>query len=245
MREIWLEAGESLFRAGEPATTYFFLVDGTVRLGTAMRTAPDETVGWLDAVLERPRSADATAEGAVHVFEIPISDFTAVVEDSLDLSMGMLEERARKVDAMVPATPRPVRETSTAEPTDDSFARTMVTLREAGCLRTARTQTLASLAECATSISLRAGEAFTAGDNGLWLVARGLTECAERTYGAGMLVAGTGAFVERARPRLAKAVHDTDLLQIAFDDWFDVAEENFDLVRSTLVWIEEERQALG
>ena len=116
-------------------------------------------------------------------------------------------------------------------------------LRDAGCLRTARIQTLASLAECVTTVTLRAGEAFTAGDNALWLVARGLAETSEGTYGRGALVSGTGSFVERERPRPARVVEDTTLLHIAFDDWFDVAEESFDLVRSTLVWIEEERQA--
>lgn len=237
MRELRVAAGDVLFRAGEPATSYYLLVEGSLRVGAAQRSAPDETVGWLDAVLQRPRRADAVATEAAHVFEIPIADFTAVAEDSLDLSLGLVEERARRVQAMSPVRP------SRVLPTDDAFARTMVTLRDADCLRTARIQTLASLAEATTPIALGAGDLFTAGENGLWVVGNGLAESEGRRYGPGTVVGGTSAFLERARPRPATAVSPTQLLHVRFDDWFDVAEESFDLVRSTLVWIEEERES--
>lgn len=241
MREITLAPGATLFTAGDPAPSYYLLVAGSLALGPQTRTAPDETVGWLDAILERPRTATAQAITAVTAHEIPIADFTAVVEDSLDLSLGLIEERARRALAARPvslaAQPLPADLTVT-EP--DPFTRRLELLRRCGCMRYARIQTLASLAESAEQVVVDGP--FTAGNDTLWLVARGSVVAEERTYGPGSTVLGPGAFLDRAQPRPALA-RAAELVRLELDDWFDVAEESFDLVRSTLVWIEEERRA--
>lgn len=263
MREVRPPPGELLYQVGDSATTFYLLVEGSVVVRTEgverTRHAPDETLGWLDAVLERPRSHDARAGERAHLLEIPIADFNAVLEDSLDLSMSMIEDAARKTHALALASGPLLRASYTCkvhgsadtESVQSSYTRMVVSLRSAACLRHARMQTLASLASVADSIEVPAGGTMTLGEGALWLVMRGAIRLNEDedglqdTFEAGRIVGGAGAFVDRVRARPGQAVCETELLRIDFEDWFDVAEEHFDLVRSTLVWLEEEHERLA
>lgn len=262
MRELRPAPGTPLYAVGDAASTFFLLVEGDVVVTDhdreRKRRAPDETLGWLDAVLERPRTQAARAGERAHLLEIPIADFNAVIEDSLDLSMSMVEDAARKTHALAIASHPDLRRTCTGkvegseeDPAQSPYTRVLEALRSAACLHHARMQTLASLASTADSIEVPKGGSMTVGSGALWLVMRGALRLDDEASGvhdvfeAGRTVGGASAFLDRSRPRSAEALCETELLRIDFEDWFDVAEEHFDLVRSTLVWLEEEYERLA
>jgi len=254
MRELRPRSGEVIYRQGEHGASFYVLAEGRLRLetGSASRSlcGPRETLGWLDATLRRPRTHTAIAESNVTLLEVPVEDLRAVAEDSLELSMALIADAARRL-VEIRNRHRPHRGETSGKPIFDpvcggsDVTRALAVLRRVNCFANARMQSLVSLSEHARAVTVGAGDSFDAGNGALWVVSRGETTCHDRVAGPGGLVSDVETFLfERDEPRPCRALVNVNLIRIDLEDWINVAEEHFDIVQSTLIWIGCEQELL-
>lgn len=265
MREVRLRPGDLAYRLGEPSRHFYFVVSGRVRLerddAPPWEFGERSIIGALDATMDRPRSRDAVADTELVLLELPSEAWLEVLEDSIDMSIRAIEVVARGVhDLLLGAVARGlVRDSSPPRPREEAplpvalnLVDRILLLRRVTCLGRAGVQTLASLASVADEVVVEPGDALFAtgdADGAIFVVARGEIET-ERTepsivtrYGRGAMVAGPAALVDRDA-YAARATQRTLVLRFSREDWFDVMEEHFDLVRSTMISLAEEREGL-
>ena len=124
-------------------------------------------------------------------------------------------------------------------------------LHDTTAFKRAGIQALVSLAPVADELRISAGDTlFSAGEvtGVFFVVARGLIELEREQplrhyrFGPGSIVGGSAAFGDVERLYTARALRDTVLLRIREEDFFDVMEDHFDLARSVLGYIAQERE---
>ncbi len=100
-RMVWREypAGATILAEGDPSGPGYLVVSGSVRLSSARsdrrqqtlaRIGPGELVGEMTALLDRARTATATALEPVSAWEIPAEALRAAFRDDLRLAYSML-----------------------------------------------------------------------------------------------------------------------------------------------------------
>lgn len=260
-RDLRVHAGETIFRIGEPSELVYFVVSGSVRAdrpGFPSWTLGERSVvGILDAVLERPRSREATAITAARLLELSVSEWFEILEDSIDTAMRtvdtiasvLVDLRRQAREAPAPAPPD-----AAPRPASLSLVERIVVLRRVDCLRRAGVQTLATLAAHAEEVRFEPGDAPVAirgdaRDRAMFVIAHGEMETTSgppltrERFGRSEMLGGAAAFVERAGFE-ARAAQRTVALRVSAEDWFDVMEEHFDLTRSIVMSLVAEREVL-
>jgi CRP-like cAMP-binding protein len=120
-------------------------------------------------------------------------------------------------------------------------------------LRGGGVQALADLASASEEAFFESGEAILergAEGTHLHLIVGGEVDAsrvdpaARRSYGPGDIVCGVASFGSSAVPWEARARVATRVLSFSSELWFDLMEEHFDMVRSTLAAIAERRALL-
>jgi len=112
MQELHLASGEVLFRHGEPATRFFFVRRGQVKLA---RVSPDghekiieiiypgqtfaEAVMFIGTEGRYPVSGEAISDCELYAFEQQA--FLQVLRDSHEISFGMLASMSRRLHMLV------------------------------------------------------------------------------------------------------------------------------------------------
>jgi CRP-like cAMP-binding protein len=258
-RDLRVSAGERLYRADEPADRGYFVVSGSVRLdkpGFPSWILSDRAlVGMIDSLLERPRSREAIAVTALHLLEIPVSEWFEVMEDSVEMAMRGVDGIATDLLPLLRRAPGAVARALTDEgppPVSLNLVDQIVALRRVRCLQRAGVQTLATLAAHAEPVYIGPGDAPVSvriENRAMFMIAHGEMEVTYDTskvkerFGAGEMVGGATAFVEGAA-FAASATRPTLLLKVLAEDWFDVMEEHFDLTRSIVSALVLEREEL-
>lgn len=96
-------SGTSIVRAGDAATAFFVLVDGTARVlppkGPARRLGAGDFFGEMALLDDSPRSADVVADGEVLVMTISRNAFGKLLKSEPALAQELLRTLAARLRA--------------------------------------------------------------------------------------------------------------------------------------------------
>jgi CRP-like cAMP-binding protein len=259
--DVTLAAGEALYRAGEVSDHFFFLVSGQVTLsrpGAADSVFGErEVLGTLDAIAAKPHTHTALATKDARLLRIRVSDWAEVLEDNFDISTHAVTQLANRVLGLRTrppplggwgdSPPASARATSGLQVVDR-----ILRLRAVPTFARASTQALAALAQLGSTTFARTDELmFARGETkgNLVIIASGEVSMPWEgspeppRFGESSLLAG-GASLSDTPLADVRAVSPARAIVLPREDFFDVMEEHFDLVQSTIAALTEERQAL-
>jgi CRP-like cAMP-binding protein len=249
-----VEPGKRLFAQSEQPEYIFFVRDGRIRLerdGSSPWIFQGRSViGVFDALLDRPHTRTAVADSNLHLLKLRIEHWLDLLEDSFGLSRAALANAVATVAALearhwaAQAQPRGpvVVQTPVVEP-PLAFVERVAILMETRLLRGAGIQVLVELAESATELSFQPGDAIFqrgAPRGEVLLVLQGEVvgersdPAIEVLFGPGSFVGGVAGLGEAIAAWQARALTRVHVLSIRIEDWVDLMEEHFDLVRSAL-----------
>ncbi len=260
-----VRAGERIFTAGDPPDHLFLVRQGRLELlrdgqHGEIVVAPC-ALGMSDALAERPRSHTARALVPLQLVRVRVDAWLELLEDSFELTRMAVLRLARGVAALEEkrlasgGESAPVRWIG-LDSTDaklDVIERLAV-LMQAVPLRGSGAQPISDLASLCEEVSLDAGKGLfeqdTEGDRVFVLVDGRVEATRESPHavwrgGPGQVVCGMAAFAGSARNWRAQAVTRVRALVFRVDDWFDILEENFEMVRTTLATLAVEMDRAG
>lgn len=259
-----VEAGKRIFAQGEPPESIFFTREGRLRLerdGAAPWLFEGRTViGVFDAVLERPHARTAIAETDLHLLKLRVDHWLELLEDSFGLARAAVGNsvitvagvEARRwagqdaprgaVLAHVPPVEGPF-----------AFVERLAVLADVSLLRGAGIQVLVELADLMEEVTFEPGETiFERGNQRgeALLVLQGEAEGHRLgpelrvVFGPGSFVGGVASLGDPVAAWEARAMTRVRALSMRLEDWFDLMEEHFDLVRSALAALARQREAI-
>lgn len=255
--------GERIYSEGEPPDHFYMLRQGRLELVKTDR--PVEIVeaprafGMVDALVERPRTTSAVAASAVQLLRIRSDAWFELLEDSFELARTSVLALARATAALEERTwARGVPFSAPAPPVLDGSSGPLDIVQRAALLmqtpvfRGVGVQPVSDLAAAAEELQFSAGEHLFERDScdRVFVIIDGRIEADRRdplvTWhgGPGQIVCETVCFGGVASSWEARAVTRTRALSFGIDDWFDVLQENFEMVRATLATFARERERL-
>jgi CRP-like cAMP-binding protein len=249
-----VEPGKRLFARGEQPEYIFFVRDGRIRLerdGSSPWIFQGRSViGVFDALLDRPHTRTAVADSSLHLLKLRIEHWLDLLEDSFGLARAALGNAVSTVAALearhwaAQAQPRgPVVVQAPVVEPPLAFVERVAILMDTRLLRSAGIQVLVELAESATELSFQPGETLfqrgaPRGEVHLVLQGEVVGErsdpAIEVLFGPGSFVGGVAGLGESIAAWQARALTRVHVLSIRIEDWVDLMEEHFDLVRSAL-----------
>ena len=264
LEEEELAPGERVYAAGDPPDHFYVARQGRIELTRAGK--PAETLegpgafGMLDALAERPRSHSAYARTPLQLVRMRIDAWLELLEDSFDLArmsllgltraVGALEERVWASGRPLPRPAPPILEARGGEL---DVVERLAVLMHTPPLRGAGVQPLSDLAMACDEVTFAPGEhLFERGvpASRVFVLVDGSVEASRESPhvvwrgGCGQIVCGAASFGEHGADWEARAVARTRALVFGIDDWFDVMEENFEMVRATLAGLAIEHERL-
>lgn len=253
LEEEHLRAGEVLFRAGDSPEFLYFMGEGRVSVHAPAardRTFEGRTVfGLFDLLIDRPRARTATALSDVSVMKVRGDAWFELLDDSFRLAEGVVLRLAHNVadlEQRVGASePCGLVEpcSNDVSPRQLNVLERLAALLDEPLLRGAGVQTLTDLARVSEEIAFDAGQqVFERGvlREQMFVVLEGevdITRVAPdvlRRSAAGRIVGGAAAFGQPALAWEGRARTPTRALAFGVEDWFDLMEEHFDMVRAIL-----------
>jgi CRP-like cAMP-binding protein len=264
LEEEEFASGDCVYAANDTPDYFYFLRHGRVELARSGR--PTETLegprafGMIDAIVERPRSHSAFARAPITLLKVPAPGWFEILEDSFELARMSVLRFARSVASLEEAlwakgcisAPTPLRLDGTGKPLD--LVERLAVLMQTLPLRGAGVQPISDLATECEEVSLVHGETlFLKGApiRRIFVVVEGLVEATrarpEVTWrgGPGQVVCGVVSFGGARSEWEAHAATPVRALAFRIADWFDVMEENFEMVRATLTSLALEHERLG
>jgi CRP-like cAMP-binding protein len=259
--DLALDAGEALYRAGEVSDHFFFLVSGQVKLsrpGAADSTFGERAVlGTLDAIVAKPHTHTAIATKPTRLLRIQVSDWADVLEDNFEIATHVVTQLANRVlDLRIrppplggfdDPPPASTRATSGLQVVDR-----ILRLRAVPTFARASTQALAALAQLGSTTFAGKDEVmFAEGETkgSVVIIASGEVSLPwegspdPARFGESSLLAGSASLGDIPLAEV-RALTPARAIVVPREDYFDVMEEHFDLVQSTLAALSEERQVL-
>lgn len=108
IEDLRLEAGDVLFRAGEPADCGYVVRAGRIEVsagdgGQRAELGPGGLAGEMALILDRPRPADAVALEASTLLRIPRETFLAVLETYPEAAIELRKLIAQRVETVLRA----------------------------------------------------------------------------------------------------------------------------------------------
>jgi CRP-like cAMP-binding protein len=245
-------AGDVLFARGDPPEFLYFMDDGEVRLSRPERAPWTYKGRWLvgayDVFSEQGRTRDAVATKDFHAMRVPAAAWMDLLEDSPVLARSAVTNSARVVASLEERVP-----TDTARATEVrslpppsaplSLVDRVAAMVDVSMLRGGGVQALVDLAAGSEEVSFARDEVVfprRVEHERMILVVDGevlssrLDPAAQRTFATGDIVCGAAAFGLPALAWESKATSPVRGIAFAVEAWFDLMEEHFDLVRSTL-----------
>jgi CRP-like cAMP-binding protein len=262
LEEQLARAGETLFVVGDPPEFSYFLREGRVHLvreGSAPWPYEGRSVfGMSDALLERPRVRTALAVTDVRAMKVQAEAWIELLEDSFTLARAAVLGSVRTVadlEARLWARGRtaPLRRVTVAPGAQLDLIERLALLVEAPLLRGAGVQVLSDLAGASEVASFAAGapllERGKASGRVLVIVegdveARRVAPDVTWHGGPGDVVCGTAAFGDAVAAWRADARTQVRALAFRVEDWLDLMEAHFEMVRSTLGALSLDRERL-
>jgi CRP-like cAMP-binding protein len=101
--EVLFDAGDEIFREGEPGQTLFFIIDGRVRIHSAgvvddLALLGERAVFGEMALLDsEPRSASATAVTDLVCLKIERDDFNEILTEKGEIAQGIIKVLTRRL----------------------------------------------------------------------------------------------------------------------------------------------------
>jgi len=251
LEEEDLHAGQTLFYAGDPPDYLYFIRNGRIRMsrpGSGSWLYEGRWVlGSFDVLLDKPRTRTAIALSDFHVMRIRSEAWIDLLEDSFPIARMAFINMSRNVAQLEETVPLSWLEEPPAvlpfalPPGRLSLVERLAMLMDAPRLRGAGVQTLADLAAIAEEVIFAPGqiilESGAQRDRVFYtlegdVLATRKNPDIERHFGPGNAVTGAACVVEPAWE--ARAVTRVRALTIKVEDWFDLAEEHFDIVLASL-----------
>jgi CRP-like cAMP-binding protein len=263
LEDVVARAGETIFSVGDPPSFYYFLREGRVELvreGSAPWSYESGSVfGVADALLERPRMRTAVALTEVQAMRVHSEAWIELLEDSFALARAAIAGSVRTVAALEVAAwergrsrGRPSRPNPIATAMSDVLNR-LALLMDVPLLRRGGVQTLSDLAAASEESIFPAGAAlFERGrpPGRVFVIVSGAVRARREAPavawhgGPGDVVCGTAAFGDPIAQWAAHADAPTHVLTFRLDDWLDLLEEHFEMVRATLGELSLDRERL-
>ena len=265
MHDAEFRPGEVIYRAGEPSSHAFFIVNGTARLtapgATDWEFGSESVIGILDGLLERPYTRTAQATSRCRLISLAMSDYFDVLEDNFEYARRMIVFAAARHNEMaVTYTPDSV--FATRDPTTPQLPEALgagalntierlLALRATRFVQRAPIQALASLAQLSERQTFARGSTlFRIGDPApdLHVLVAGSVRvhrpspAVEASFSPVRLLAGAAALGYEEHYYEAIAETDVTTLRIAKEDLFDVAEDHFGLARALFAYSSLERE---
>jgi CRP-like cAMP-binding protein len=259
-----VHAGETLFAAGEPVEALLFMQDGGVRFtsvaGTSWTLRGRWVIGAFEALGDRLATHTATAIGDFRGMRVPAVAWAELLEDSFLLARSAVVNASRalmrieeRVPTGAPASPRDASLLSSNPAGRLGLVERLALLLDVRMLRLAGVQALADLAAVSEEVRFAAGdlvlergvehEYLTRVVDGDVLAEREDPPMT-RHYRAGDLVCGAAIVGRVADGWQARALTPTRAISFPVEALFDLMEEHFDLVRSTLAALGARRELL-
>ncbi len=264
--EVSFEPREALYRAGEPADSFFALSTGDVELSA--EGVPPRVVGrplglgLLDVLADRPRTFTATAMTPLRAMKVTADDYLDLLEEHFELVMTTMRGVTRAVHeaslALPPDggfvwIPDPEVPAAAAPGSPLSVVQKLAVFRDSPVFSRANIQSLVRLAGLATEARFSRGEVvFERGEAAgkFYVVAGGVVEARHEApdlvarFRRSDLVCGYGAFGKADNEYVAAALAPSVVLSFREEDFFDVMEEHFELTRSVLAGIASDYERL-
>jgi len=269
LEEDEVRAGEMLFSTGDAPDFLYFMREGRVRLlregGRPRELDGRHVFGLVDGLLERSRRSTATAVTNLHLMKVRIDAWLELLDDSFELARASVLELASgvaRLEETLAATQLPRGRVPTRAPVPAAppvsgghlnVIERLALLMEVPLLRGGGVQALSDLAVASQEVSFeRGGPIFAPGipRDRIYVVIEGEIEASRggpdlvRVAASGEIVCGAAAFGEPARAWTARGTKAGRALTFRVDDWFDLMEEHFDMVRSALAALSATREAL-
>jgi CRP-like cAMP-binding protein len=252
--EVDVTAGQVIFAAGDPAEFVYFMTDGRVLLtreGAAPWTYEGRwAIGMFEVVQDRPRARTATALSDFRMMRLRADAWLDILEDSFLLGRAALERSARTVAtleeqlALHGLVPEPMVASLMPLPRGKlNMIERLAVLYELVQLRGSGIQPLAELAAVAEEVTFEPGDRIMEAGvrkERTFVVLTGEVASSradpalKRTFGPGTIVLGAASFGEGSIPWEVHATTAVRTLAVPHDDWFDLLEEHFDMLRSAL-----------
>jgi CRP-like cAMP-binding protein len=257
-------AGQTLFAEGEPVEFLYFMQDGVVGFtragGPSWSLRGRWVLGAFEALSDRPAAFTATARADFFGMRASAVAWSEMLEDSFELAQSAVVNSCRAVMRLEeqvpsggPAWPRDPSMLSAIPPGTLGLVERLALLLDVRMLRLGGVQALADLAAVSEQLSFAAGEVILeqgVPHHHLILVVDGevLAEregpSVTRRFVSGDLVCGTAILGHVAEAWQARCVTPVRGISIPIEALFDLMEEHFDLVRSTLSALGARRQQL-
>jgi CRP-like cAMP-binding protein len=262
--EGFVRAGDVLFSPGDAADVIYFVRRGCVSLvdGPAKprEVRGPAVLGLLDALLERAHTERATARDDVALYRVSAERWFDLLEDSFALSRASVMALVRAVASLEESAW--ARHAPSASPSHAPWALSgpMTVLDRLGVLmdipllRGAGVQVLSDLASVAEEVSFEQGDAiFTRGrrqDRFVVIVTGEVEASREGPHiawrgGPGQIVCDVAWLADGVPAWRARAATPVRALAFRVEDWFDLLEEHFEMVRATLRALARQREQLG
>ena len=271
-KEVYFPAGKTIYREGETSDAVFFLLEGRVELATPndepWYLGGRAVFGVLDVELDRARDRTARAVTDVRAMRIGAGDFLDLMEDNMELtpprirmlSGGLLElglsldppgafadtpSGGARPSMMATVPERDARELNPFE--------RLITLRICPLFERAGTQSLIRLSRAAKPRLHGHGESlavFGETAESFFVVVTGSVTAHRQepelaaTFGPPELAGGYSGFGHERWAVSLEAAVDCCVLEIRYDDLFDVMEDHFDMVRAVMGHLAAERDRL-
>jgi CRP-like cAMP-binding protein len=256
--------GRTLYAAGEPVSFVYFMQDGEVRFtrpgGPSWTLRGRWVLGGFEALGDRPATHTATAVGDFYGMRVPSGEWAEMLEDSPSLARSAVVNASRalmrieeRVPTGAPASPGEASPLPSLSPGTLSLVERLALLLDVRMLRVAGVQALADLAAVSQQVSLGAGELVL--ERGVErqdlirivegeVLAERAAPAMQRHYGPGDLVCAAAILGRVADPWQARTITPTRGISFPVEALFDLMEEHFDLVRSSLSALGARRELL-
>lgn len=96
-RDVRFHPGDSITRAGAPATASYVIVEGTVRTPDGRTLGPNDALGVVESLAESTYMITTDAVTPVRVLECPSSSLFDVIEDHTDLALSLVARLASEL----------------------------------------------------------------------------------------------------------------------------------------------------
>jgi len=264
LEEEDFEAGDRIYAAGDQPDHFYVVRQGRVEIVRSGK--PVETLegprafGMIDALAERLRSHSAYARMPLQLVKIRVDAWLELLEDSFELARMSVLGLARAVSALEERLWASGRQLEPPSPPGLQGQRSLdivervAVLMQAPPLRGVGVQPLSDLASASDEVSFAAGaRIFERGvrSERVFVVIDGRVEASRVSPpvtwrgGPGAMVCGVVALADESSAWEARAVTDVRALAFGLEDWFDVMEENFEMVRATLGTLAREHERLS
>ncbi len=254
--------GQVLWERGSSPEHVFFMRGGQVRFDRASGDTWTYLGNWLvgsyEAIIDAPYNSTATAIADFSALSIRASEWSALMEDSMQLVRRALMRTTKAIaaleDRFVDAFPTRPNVAWWAPPAGEwGVVERLALLADVRMLRGAGVQVLADLAAVSRAVSYAPGEIVLRRHvprHDLIILAEGVVEATRvdpdrvHPYVAGDLVCGAAAFGDPALHWEVRAKTAVRGVACAIDTWFDLMEEHYELARSTFAALADRREAL-